>query len=571
MRRRLALVPGLALLLLAAAVPACAAVAAADLVLRGGEVYTMDGARSWAQAVAIASGKLTFVGSDHGVEPFVGPHTRVVELAGRMVLPSFRDSHVHPIEGGVALGRCVLDDAQTPEQVYAAVRAYAASHPEAKWVLGGGWQLPVFPAANPLRAALDAIVPDRPAFLRAADGHSAWANSTALRLAGVTRETANPPGGRIERDAAGEPSGTLRETAQRLVQVVIPRQDEAERRSGLRRALAMTAGFGITTLDDARGDAADLATYRAAEEAGELTARVVVSLLLDPAKGDGEVDRLAALRDRFRTARLSAPAVKIFADGVIESGTAALLAPYLGRGDDRGELRLTPERFAALATLADRRGFQIHVHAIGDRAIRVALDALEAAQKANGRRDARHHIAHLELVDPADVPRFARLGVLANFQPLWAYRDSYISDLTEPVLGPQRSRWLYPLASVARAGGVLVAGSDWPVSSMNPLEAIQVAMTRREPTAAAGPAWIPAERMELADMLAAYTIRGAYLNFEEATTGSLEVGKSADLVVVDRNLFRIPPEQIHAAKVLLTLLEGKQTYRAAGFHVAAGE
>ncbi|MEO8503644.1 MAG: amidohydrolase [Acidobacteriota bacterium] len=533
----------------------------ADLILRGGTVYTLDAPRSWAEAVAVTQGKLVYVGTNPGAEAFIGPRTKVVELAGRMVLPSFRDSHVHPISSGVDLARCDLNAATTKEQALAAIRRYAAAHPDAKWILGGGWQLPLFPAANPNRADLDTAVPDRPAFLSAADGHSGWANSRALKLAGVTRSTRDPEGGRIERDASGEPSGTLRESAQRLIDKHIPEATEGERREGLRRALRMAAGFGITTLNEAAADESDLETYGGAEQAGELTARIVVSLELGIASDESEIGRLARLRERYKSARLSAPAIKMFADGVIESGTAALLEPYLNRPGDRGTLNFAPARFAALATAADKQGFQIHIHAIGDRAVRVALDALEVAQKANGARDSRHHIAHLELIDPADIPRFGQLGVIANFQALWAYADPYIVELTEPVLGPARSRWLYPLASVARAGGMIVGGSDWSVSSLNPLDAIQVAVTRRDPDSPAGPAWIPEERMELADMLAAYTIRGAYLNFEEKTTGSLEVGKSADLIVLEKNLFRIPAEEIHSTKVLLTLLAGAEVFR----------
>ncbi len=544
---------------------AAAPPAPADLVLRGGAVYTVDAARSWAQAVAVTAGRLSFVGTDAGAAAFVGPRTRVVELHGRMVLPSFRDAHVHPISGGVELSLCDLNAATTKEEAQATIRAYAESHRGAAWILGGGWQLPLFPQANPRREDLDAAVRDRPALLSAADGHSAWANTAALRAAGIDRSTPDPEGGRIERDAAGEPTGTLRESAIDLVSAKVPATSPAARREGLRRALAMAARFGLTTLNEASANENDLETYRDAEQAGELSARIVASLYVDPASKDEEIERLAALRARYKSSRLSAPAVKMFADGVIESGTAALLEPYLQRatlpGKERGTLNFAPERFARLATLADRAGFQVHIHAIGDRGIRAALDALEAAQSANGRRDARHHIAHLELIDPADIPRFARLGVIANFQALWAYADPYIVDLTEPVLGPARSRWLYPIASVAASGAVVVGGSDWSVSSLNPLEAIQVGLTRRAPDAVAGPAWIPEERMTLADMLAAYTIRGAYLNFEEQTTGSLEVGKSADLIVLDRDLFRVAPEEIHGVKVLWTLLEGKETFR----------
>jgi predicted amidohydrolase YtcJ len=566
--------------LLLASVAASAQAPPADLVLLGADVYTVDAARSWAQAVAVRDGRLVYVGTEAGAGAFVGPATVVRNLPGGMVLPAFHDSHVHPLSGGVELARCDLNNATSREEVFARVRAYAAAHPQDRWIVGGGWDLPLFPNAAPTRQELDALVPDRPAFLSAADGHTAWVNSAALRAADVTAATADPPNGRIEREAGSrQPSGTLREDAMELVTTHLPPWTAADREEGLRRGLALAASFGIAALVDASVDADDLAAYRALEARGELTARVVASLYWDPVKGetdaDGQLAELARLRASCVGPRLRATAVKIFADGVIEAGTAALLDPYMlppaagasgaGQPDtarDRGMLNLTPEAFARAATRVDQAGFQIHVHAIGDRAIRVAFDALAAARAANGPRDARHHLAHIQLFEPADVPRFRQLGVIANFQGLWAYADPYITDLTEPVLGAARSRWLYPMRSVADTGAMIVGGSDWSVSSMNPLDAIEVAITRRDPAAGPGAAWIPEERIGLDTAIAAYTINGAYLAFDEAETGSLEVGKAADLIVLDRNLFAIPAEQISDTKVLLTLLAGRETYRA---------
>jgi predicted amidohydrolase YtcJ len=271
------------------------------------------------------------------------------------------------------------------------------------------------------------------------------------------------------------------------------------------------------------------------------------------------------LRRKYQGKRLTTGGVKIFADGVLETKTAAVLEPYLGTDANRGKANLEPAVFRALATALDKDSFQIHVHAIGDRGVRMTLDALEAARAANGARDARHHIAHLELIDPADIPRFRRLGVIANFQPFWANGDKYITELTEPALGPARSRWIYPIASVAASGAVVAFGSDWSVSSMNPLDGIEVAITHREPSRGPGAPWLPEERITLPDAIAGYTIGGAYLDFQEHETGSLEVGKSADLIVLDKNLFEIPPSQIHEVKVLTTLLEGKEVFRAPGF------
>ncbi|MEP7012554.1 MAG: amidohydrolase [Acidobacteriota bacterium] len=537
----------------------------ADLVLRHGALYTMAAARGWAEAVAISGSRLVFVGADRDVAPFVGPQTRVVDLSGRFVLPGFHDSHVHLVSGGIELGQCDLNGSKTGDEVLARVKACAAAKPEAPWIIGGGWDLPLFPQANPHKRLLDEIVPDRPVYLSAADGHSTWVNSKALAIAGITRETPDPPHGRIERDAEGNPSGTLREAAADLVDEHLPETTAADRTEGLKRAVERAHGFGIVSVQEASGGAESLATFRALDAAGELNLRVVVANYVDPSQGVEQVSEFVKRRDdpAGRVApHVRASAAKIFADGVIEAGTAALLSPYLGeRGKDgwRGELELAPERFAEIATALDAAGFQIHVHAIGDRAIREALNALEAARKANGPRDARPLIAHIQLFDPADIPRFRQLGAIADFQPLWAYADPYIVDLTEPQLGPERSRWLYPMGSMFRSGAVLAAGSDWSVSSLDPLQAIEVAITRCDPDLI-GPcakSWIPEERLDLPTILAAYTIGGAFANFEEKESGSLEAGKLADLIVLDRNLFEIPASEISEAKVLATMFEGR--------------
>jgi len=539
----------------------------AELVLTGGAVYTVDAARSWAEAVAVRGGRIAYVGTAAGAKRWIGPSTRVIDLAGKMVLPGFHDAHVHPVEGGMGLALCDLTGLKTREAVFDAIRKYAAEHPKDKspWILGSGWDLPLFPGANPTRAELDALVPDRPADIDSADGHSSWVNSKALAIAGVTRETPDPPNGRIERDASGEPSGTLRESAKRLVSRHEPESTPAEYAEGLRRGIELANRLGITSLIEANAGDRVLAAYADAERTGRLTARVLASLSVNTSRGPEQVAELEKKRQAATRGRLRATAAKIFADGVIEAETAAMLSPYLDRPGWAGKPNLEPEAFDRLATALDAKGFQIHIHAIGDRAVRMALDALEAARRANGPRDARPLVAHLEVIEPEDIPRFRRLGVVADFQPLWAFADSYIKELTLPKLGPERSRWIYPIGSVAASGAVVAGGSDWSVSSMNPLEAIEVAVRRQDPDAPAGEPFLPEERIALPEAIAAYTIAGAYAAFEEKETGSIEVGKAADLVVLDRNLFEIAPEQIGDAKVLLTLLEGKTVFRDAAF------
>jgi hypothetical protein len=540
----------------------------ADWVLRNGAIYTMDAARTWAEAVAIDDGRIVYVGAKDGLKPWLGARTKLVDLQGKMVLPGFHDSHVHPISGGIELGECNLNGLDTQEQIFDAIRSYAGQNPNAPWIRGGGWDLPIFSNANPHKSLLDQIVPDRPVFLSAADGHSAWINSKALQIAGITKNTPDTPNGRIERDLqTGEPTGALREDAMALVSKHLPEHTPEDYANGLRRGLEMANRFGITSLQEASADENILAAYMELDRRGELTARVVAAMEADPAQGVAQIPRLKELRQKYQGARLRANAVKIFADGVIEARTAAVLEPYLDKPGDLGKANLDPEVFKRLVTALDREGFQVHVHAIGDRAIRMALDAFQSAVSANGKRDSRHHIAHLELFNPQDIPRFRQLGVIANFQPLWAYADPYITELTEPALGPARSRWLYPIASMLNTGAVMACGSDWSVSSMNPLDAMQVAITRRGLEDSTGAAWIPQELVELPAMLAGYTINGAYVNFEETATGSIEAGKAADLIVLDRNIFEIPAPTIHRAKVLLTLLAGKEVFRDSTFEV----
>jgi predicted amidohydrolase YtcJ len=534
---------------------------AAEVILKNAAVYTLDSSRPWAEAVAFAGGKILFVGASSGAEKYRGEGTKVLDLSGKMVLPGFQDSHVHLISGGMELALCDLNDLQTKEQIIARIRAYAAESPQKEWITGGGWALPVFPEANPSKEELDAIVSDRPAFLSAADGHSAWVNSRALELAGITEKTPDPEDGHIERKpGTNEPSGTLREAAAEIVSRLIPEPTAEEYLNGLRAGLALANRFGITSIIEASADDPILEAYAALDRSGELTVRVLASIYVAPEKGPAQVDELVQKRERYRGRILKATDAKIFIDGVIESHTAALLEPYLDRPGDPGKPILEAEEFNRLAVALDKAGFQIHVHAIGDRAVRMTLDAFEAAGKANGPHDARHHICHLELIDPTDIPRFHGLGVVANFQALWAYPDTYITQLTEPILGPERSARLYPIGSVVRSGGLFAGGSDWSVSSLNPLDAIQVAVTRRDPLGPAGAAWLPEELVDLPTAVAAYTANGAYLSFEEKTRGSIEPGKAADLVVLDRNIFYIPPQEIHAVKVVLTFLEGKVVY-----------
>ena len=544
----------------------------ADIVLVNGAVYTMDAARSWAQAVAITNGRIAYVGSDQGAVKFAGPLSNVINLRGKLVLPGFIDSHIHPIQGELQMSNCCLNDCQTIDCIKRTISTYVKEHPRDKsheWLLGSGWSLPAFGPNGPTKELLDELVRDRPAFIKSADEHSGWANSRALALAQITSFTPDPPAGRIERAGAGrEPSGTLREAAMDLVAKLTPKPDAEEYRQAALSVQKKLNALGIVGVQDACVGEETLIAYAGLDDSNLLTMRVNAAMPLAADKGEAQLKELKEWRDKYDGNMLRVRSAKIFADGVMESGTAAVLEPYLnGDKSNTGTMNYTPALFKWYACKLDAAGFQIHVHAIGDRAVRTALDAIETAQKINGRADRRHHIAHLELVDGKDINRFRELNVAANFQAFWAWHDPYISEMTEPILGPERSKHLYPLASLCKSGATVVGGSDWTVSTANPLDAIQVAVTRHGLEESADRVFLPDELVSLPEILAAYTINGAWLAHFEKETGSIETGKSAELIILDRNLFAIPPSEIHKTRVLWTLFGGRAVYRDPAFEI----
>jgi predicted amidohydrolase YtcJ len=535
----------------------------ADLLIVGAPVYTADPARPWADAVAVRAGRVAAVGPEVEVAALRGPATRVLRLDGGLVLPGFTDAHVHTATSGLELARCDLHGVE-PEGYAAAVARYAADHPGLPWVVGGGWETAAFGTAGPRAAALDAVVGDRPVLLDSADGHSAWVNRRALELAGITRATPDPPRGRIQRDAAGEPTGALHEAAKALVGDLAPEPSQPEWEAAIERGQAHLHRLGVTAWQDAAVEPPMLAAYRALAERGRLTGRAVAALSWRPEDGEAQLAGLVERRERGTLGRLRASAVKIFADGIFENATAAMLDPYLdGDGHPTGNLgigMLAPEELARVVTALDAEGFDVHVHAIGDRAVRDTLDAFEAAAAANGRRDARHQIAHLQFVHPDDRPRFRRLGVVANAQPFWSCLDGAMRELTLPFLDPERAGWQYPWASLRRAGAVLAFGSDWSVSTANPLEEIEVAVRRVAPDDRDGEVFLPAERVDLPTALDAFTSGAAYALRLEAATGSVTPGKLADLAVLDRDPFDEAAGPAGDARVVATLVEGEPVH-----------
>lgn len=537
----------------------------ADLVLHNGAVYTAEPAHPWAEALAVTDGAIVFVGDNAGATALAGKGTRVIDLAGRMVTPGFHDVHLHALSGGHTLLGCSLLDVRPVEALLAVIRKCADQVAPGEWVYGSGFDLSLFANGNPNKALLDAIVPDKPVFLTGSDGHNAWVNSMAINLAGVTKDTPNPPKGVIMRDAkTGAPSGTVRETGQEPFVKLLPKPTPEQDAAALRAALAHLNALGITSFIDASVGEREMRTFHGLDQAGALTARVVTSLTYGvfSSHPGREFDAVLARRRHYATPHINTDAVKIFVDGVLEGETAALVDPYTGMGEHRGELNLAPAELNAAVQRFDAMGLQVHMHAIGDGAVRAGLDAFEFARAKNGAMDNRHHISHLQLVHPVDVPRLGKLGVAANFQALWAYPDTWIMEINLPVVGPERVHRMYPIRSVQKAGGRIVAGSDWDVSSSNPLEEMEMAVRRSDVTKSDGPVLNADERVDLDTMLAAFTREGAWLMHHEQQVGTLVVGKRADLVVLDSNLFRIPVDRISEARVLLTFLDGKVIYEA---------
>ncbi|MET7686875.1 amidohydrolase family protein [Streptomyces sp. NPDC005483] len=543
----------------------------ADLVLTGGPVHTVDPARSRVTAVAVRDGRIAAVGHDE-VRELIGPRTEVVDLAGKLLLPGFQDAHVHPQGAGLELGLCHLADTVDPAEYLRRIRAYADQHPDVEWITGGGWSLEAFPGGAPTAAALDAVVPDRPVFLPNRDHHGAWVNSRALERAGIDARTPDPADGRIERDADGNPTGMLQEGAVHLVGRLVPDPTPEEQLTALLRAQAVLHSHGVTAWQDAIvGAYANMTdpapSYLAALDRDLLTARVVGALWWDRERGAEQIPELIARREELNRGRFRATTVKVMQDGIAENHTAAMLDPYLtGCGcssDNSGISFVEPGDLKKYVTELDASGFQVHFHALGDRAVREALDAVESARTANGWRDTRHHLAHLQVVHPHDVPRFRALGASANLQMLWAAHEPQMDELTLPFLGAERGTRQYPFADLLRAGATLAAGSDWPVSTPDPFQAIHVAVNRIAPAAPEGtPEFLPKQRLDLGTAIAAYTAGSAYVNHLDDITGSIAVGKSADLVVLDRDPFAGPPEGISATRVLQTFVEGRRVHAA---------
>jgi len=540
----------------------------ADLLITGARARLAEG--RYATAVAVRAGRIAAVGTEAELAGLAGPSTRVVHAPGGLLLPGFQDAHVHPPFAGRNRLRLWLNDLEGRHAYLDAVAAYADAHPDEPWILGGGWAMEYFPGGTPRKQDLDAVVPDRPVFLFNRDVHGAWVNSRALEAAGIDRHTPDPADGRIERDGAGEASGTLHEgAAYRVNDQVVPEPDGAEWQAAILEAQRHLHALGITGWQDAWVTPGTQAAYQALAADGRLTARVVGALWWERSRGLEQIAELIERRARGREVPAPGAAlgsgfhpttVKIMTDGVLENHTGALLEPYCdgcgGHSDNLGLSYVPYDLLCEAVTELDAHGFQVHLHAIGDRAVRNSLDAIAAARRANGAGDQRHHIAHVQLIDRQDLPRFAELGVVVNCQAYWAQSEPQMDELTVPFIGSERAELQYPFAELLASGARLAMGSDWAVTTADPLEQIEVAVTRIDPAHRGNAPFLPHQRLTLDQAVDAFTAGSGYVNHDEQA-GAIEVGRRADLALLDTDLFAPGAPPAADARVTLTVAAGK--------------
>ncbi len=561
--RRIAGVASLAL-----AASACAGVSTppaqgqvADLLILNGRVHRGDEQGTVAQAVAVAGNTILRVGSDTELATLRGPETRVIDAHGGTVAPGFNDSHVHFVDGGLSLGKVDLAGATTLSEVHDRIRTFAAANANAPWVEGHGWLYSPFPGGSPTKQQLDAVVPDRPAAIACYDGHSIWVNSKALTMAGITRNTQNPTNGNVVKDPkTGEPTGHLKESAAALVTKIMPKPSEAERRAALRTAIAHSHRFGVTSVQDAGVPPEEITLYDQARQAGELQVRAYLAFTVSTDTSPADLDRMDEIWKRFEDdPTLKTGAVKIYADGVIESRTAAMLAPY-ANSRSAGAPNLSADALNRIVTKLDRRGWQILIHAIGDRAIRMALDAFEHAASVTPApaRGRRHRIEHIETVDAADIARFAQLGVIASQQPMHAQlgdmNSSHPSGPWPDNIGVDRASRAWAWKSIRDAGARITFGSDWPVAPLETGQGIWLATTRTSPASATN------QKLPVSDVISAYTSAPAYASFEDRRKGTLAAGMLADIVVLTTDIGARPPAKASDVVVDTTIFDGKLVY-----------
>ena len=535
----------------------------ADLVIIDADIRTMDVAVPRVQALAVTGGRVIALGRTEDIRGLAGPGTKVIDAGGRLVLPGFQDTHIHLADSGYDYAsNCDLTGVRSPEALIAALASYGRSHDQA-WVRGTGWYSGIFGEHNLNRAVLDRASPDRPCFIMASDGHNACLNSAGLAATGIGAGTTDPDDGHFVRDAAGQPTGMLYESAVAWVMDRMPQPTDADYAMGVRWSQALANRHGITGVIDAKVKDRHVRIYRSLAKAGALTLRVGSTALVSASDSTkAALERVSDFRADSRDGLFRVHSAKFFLDGVVENRTAAMIAPYADTGGN-APLMFDPAQINEMFTAFDAARFQIHVHAIGDLATRAALDGVQAARQANADWPALHQIAHIQFIDPADIPRFRALGVMANVQPLWARNEASVTEIAIPAVGADRAQFIYAFRSLLDAGAQMALSSDWGVSTLNPFEIIETAVTRQPPHKEGDcTAFLPGQRISRAEAVAGYTTAAAAAAWRTGETGSLALGKYADLIMLDRDIFTCDTYAIGDTKVLLTLLGGHEVWTA---------
>ena len=529
----------------------------ADLVLSSKFVFTGRTDHPEPASIAIRENKLVAIGNEEEIKAYIGEQTKIYSFQDQFIMPGFHDFHLHLMDGAVSLNSANLFSARTEEEALEIIRSFAESRPDDPWVIGMAWDAGYWDTQQlPNRYSLDRILPDRPALMFHAEGHYVWVNSKALEIAGIHRDTENPSYGMIGKDESGEPNGLLYEKAMEAVIEHAYDFTREQKRALFADFLTYAASLGVTAVHDLFATESmtklnDYDLFKEFEDRGELTTRIHLWPALN-----GNLEPVKQLRNTLQSDKLRVSGLKQFIDGVITARTAYLLEPYADQPDTRGETTFPPETIKKWVVEADHEGFSIRFHAIGDGAIRLALDAFEEAQMINGKRDSRHSIEHVEVIHPDDIHRFRELGITASMQPdhlAMSERGVYTDRI-----GAEREKHVFSIRTLQEAGARLAFGTDFPIDVLNPLLQIYRAVTRID--SSGNTVWHPHERITLADALKAYTTGSAFGTFRERELGTLEVGKLADIVVLERNLFEIPVEDIPDIKVQLTLVDGKIVY-----------
>lgn len=529
---------------------------APDLLIFNAAVRTMDDARPRAEAVAVLGNRILAVGSTAELRPLAGAKTRVIDAGGKSVLPGFNDAHVHWLTGGFSITNVDLRDARSPEEFSRRIGDFAKTLPKGRWILEGSWDHENWPGAPlPTRQMIDALTPEHPVFVSRLDGHMALANSLALKLAGVTRETKDVPGGLILRDASGEPTGLLKDAAMSLVEKAVPPPSWEEKLGAARAATEHAASLGVTSVQDmSTGD--DVGIYQYLLERGELKTRIYGMRSIVSWEALGRT----GVRAAFGSDWLRIGGLKGFADGSLGSSTALFLEPYSDTPNTRGLLfdQMLPEGIMLKRVeAADKAGLQVMIHAIGDEANKIILDLFEQATRKNGPRDRRFRIEHAQHLHPREISRFGKQKVIASMQPYHCADDGRWCDKR---IGPERSKGTYAFRTLLDTGALLAFGSDWTVAPLNPMEGLKAAVTRQTLDGKNPSGWVPEQRISLEEAVRAYTVGSAYAEFQEKVKGSLTPGKLADLVVLDRDIFKIDPAELDRAKVVMTVVDGRVVY-----------